>query len=975
MRKLMRICLYEGLIWLTADEKEITEKIPLRHLFRIFLKTGRRRVTLSIISGALVFLTITSLIMVVYSHRFSLFQENQIEEYNWFNDGIISVGTNAYMNQPFYVENDTIARFIGEFQNLTKSYIPDLGMDNYTAAISTMMYTYGDPWIPDNYYIQEFMTVTDDVYEVVSGALVEGRLPRNDSELLCFKRATSEMNLSDTVEFYKIQERNLPRRNYTIVGIVDNLEEAFTNASLSTDILDWEFDVVGYSDIYGVDNSAKRNTFFMNFTQYQSIFISSTFYGGYLAYLLDVSYDTTELRLNKVSDYVKNFPDVGNLPELEFFDRGIIVAPDLYVLLEGFASGWVVNITQILSMNSTLIFLIGLILVVTLTIGSKGLEQAFRRLKLYGLSYNITLRLILLENLLLTSTSFILGTLLGIGTGALFNRNLVNRPSNFYSNFLSEPLFIASIIAFIGGFFLLSFFIQNSIARKTTRIVSEEYKRKRGRVQALFSSNEFRMFVFGLLFTILSLAMYVFYRYVGSALVYSSALTFITFMWFMISCSVAFLMTFLLLLLARLLTLLWSLLSQRLWKRNLNLFSLSIKHLTVNRGNYQLAIMAALVFGLVVVPGLTSNQYISNNLQKDADLQMGSTAIMVPHWVDPSDELDSLFTNITEIEAFAEVTFYELINYDPGPGYPSAFYVSMIGLEDPLNFTQVIDSTLLNTSKLTIEDIILLENETNLMINGKHAKDQKVSVGGIFGTDHFTRYPENYTIVGTYDFFPLLPLAKKALFSNLDVFTIVGTRETIRDIASAVDVIDTDTEVTSNTMKLLKPVNESVIPLIKQQIEDQGYETLTYNEVYSELISQVNQFSNKNLRFFALLASVILVLVGFYTGVTIYDERRRIMDSLYRTGAVRGQILGIYTLEMTLVTLIPITVTLLASILLIKFIATFFLGVQSNYYPFKPEVSWWLILLLIFGGLALSLIGWFATIAPAIYRYRPVKQE
>ncbi|MHA1532716.1 MAG: hypothetical protein ACTSR6_12035 [Candidatus Heimdallarchaeota archaeon] len=51
------------------EDETINDKIELskKELFRIFLKTGRKRVGFSIAAGIIVFLAITSLCMVIYS--------------------------------------------------------------------------------------------------------------------------------------------------------------------------------------------------------------------------------------------------------------------------------------------------------------------------------------------------------------------------------------------------------------------------------------------------------------------------------------------------------------------------------------------------------------------------------------------------------------------------------------------------------------------------------------------------------------------------------------------------------------------------------------------------------------------------------------------------------------------------------------------------------------------------------------------
>jgi predicted lysophospholipase L1 biosynthesis ABC-type transport system permease subunit len=96
---------------------------------------------------------------------------------------------------------------------------------------------------------------------------------------------------------------------------------------------------------------------------------------------------------------------------------------------------------------------------------------------------------------------------------------------------------------------------------------------------------------------------------------------------------------------------------------------------------------------------------------------------------------------------------------------------------------------------------------------------------------------------------------------------------------------------------------------------------------------------------------------------------------MYRVGAVRGQILGIFTFEYFLVISLPLLITVFASLPLFGFVADFFLESQSFYQPFVPGVPIWTIILIIIGGLVISMLGWLLAMIPSLYRYRPIKQE
>ncbi|GAI20473.1 unnamed protein product, partial [marine sediment metagenome] len=96
---------------------------------------------------------------------------------------------------------------------------------------------------------------------------------------------------------------------------------------------------------------------------------------------------------------------------------------------------------------------------------------------------------------------------------------------------------------------------------------------------------------------------------------------------------------------------------------------------------------------------------------------------------------------------------------------------------------------------------------------------------------------------------------------------------------------------------------------------------------------------------------------------------------LYRVGAVRGQILGIFTFEYFLVIALPLLITVFASLPLFGLVANFFLNTQSYYQTYAPGIPAWTVVLIILGGLVISMLGWLLALIPAIYRYKPVKQE
>jgi len=945
-----------------------------QQLFKIFLKTGRKRVTLSIISGTLIFLVITGLVMIVYTHRFQTFQDYQEQKVNWYEDGKISVGSNYEQLGIKHYESDYFTNVTNEFLSLATGLIPNINIDNYTTAFSAEFKTYepppggGEPWV-----LQEIMTFENSTYEVLAGCLIEGRLPKNHSELLWQRNNATGVTLNQTMKIYSLNQANR-YRNYTIVGIIDNVKDGFRNASLSIDIFDWYFEG-GFSEFL---NYRGNNRFYTNMSQFQTLMNNLTSYSGVLTYLLDAQYDLTQLKLNGLDRYMEIFPSSDELPISETIHQvreiRIELAPDLKVFIVEYGEFWLGETTKILSINAPLLFILGLISVVTLSIGSRELGTAFRRMKLYGLSYNDIRKMVVLENVIFTMVSFVGGLLIGFTISYLFTMNIKDLPSNYYLNFLSEPLLITCLIAFVLGFFGLSFFIQNSIAKKTAKTTIEEYKRKRGNVKNLFSTSEFRLMILSLIFSAISSILYLVFYYAGPGLTFTTGLSFLTIFWFLIACSAALIITFVFLLIARLISLFWSLVSKQLWSNRLNMFTLSIKQLSVNKGTYQVAVLGALIFGLVVLPGFTMETSIQNNIANEAIMEMGGASLIVDHWIDPENEFDGYFSNITEIEVFTEAIIFKITNdNDPNILYPKDFEIQMLALDSPTNYSKIIDTDLLNNTGSSYEDLLMLEDDFNILMNNKHAQANRLKPGDLFNTIDFTRFSINLTMIDTYKLYPLLPISKKPVFfTHLDVFSMVGSTYTVREIIRSLAL---STDVSANTVKLIKPINESVIPLIQQKLEAVNITAVSLQEVIDEKTFNIDTFSQNNLLFSAVLAAFTLIFVGYFTGIRLFEERSKIIESLYRVGAVRGQILRFFTFEFLLVNSIPLIVMVIGSLPVIRFVALYFLGANEVYSPYQPGVPAWIIIIVILAGLLITTIGWLLSLIPALYRYRPVKQE
>lgn len=938
-------------------------------LFQIFLKTGRRRVTLSVICGTLIFLTITSLVMIVYTYRFDTFQSFQKEK-NWFNDGLISISSNEYAPGVFNLNTSYLEIITQDYTSMVNDLFPDIKFRNQSTALSTQIYTF-DPTIPGEPWLNhEIMTFDNRTYTGLIQNITAGRIPQNHSELLYLTTSNNQTDfqVNDTITLYS--EWHTGRaKNFTIVGLVGNMTETFINESLSLDLFNWNFE----GSIVEFFNYYRYNTFVTNSSLYTEVLNNMTSYEGILTYLVDVSYDSSAIKPTNWQNYIYEIPELNDLLESVFTESSVLLCQDLKLFLIQFNSLWTLNTTKLLPLNAPLLFIVGLLSVVTLNIGSRELGAVFRRMKLYGLSYQSVRRMVFFENLIFTFVSFVVGTSMGFGVSYLFTMGMENQPSNYYLNFLLEPLLLMGLGTIIIGFFGLSFYIQNAIAKKTTQTTPEEFKEKRGRMRRIFSTNEFRLFVIALIFTIVSISLFMVYQNLGEISIVVSSMSYLTLFWFMITCTVAFLLTFTFLIIARVISMLWTFISKRVWPNRLNLYSLSIQHLSVSKKSYQLAILGVLLFGLLIVPGLTMNKSLDTNIGNEVTLKMGDSHLLISHWVDPSDVKDVLLENISEISSFTEAEVYTFSDENEVGRYPNSFRVNLVSLENVTEFLEVIDIDKLKSYSSSVEDVLALEDNMTILGDVKFKRNRGLNPGDAYFPDDFLRFPDELIFINSFRIFPLTPYpTNRAFVPNFDTFSIVAKRFTVREIARSIDF---STDFSIRNYKLINAVNESAVSIVQEKLADLNFTSQTYEEIYDAMYSGLTTFPINNILIFAILAAVTIIFVSYFTGLKIYEERGRIIESLYRVGAVRGQILAIFTFEYILVVSLPLLITVFASLPLFGLVADFFLESQSFYQPYAPGVPIWSIMLIIIGGLVISMLGWLLALIPAIYRYRPVKQE
>ena len=950
-----------------GKEKNKNErKVSLLHIFRLFLKTERKRVLLTLISGIIIFIVLTGISMAAYNYRFNVYKDYINKNDDWMADGYLSVSSSRFRTGNVSVESNYLENLTNDFTSLITDYVPDASFNNVSAGLSAQIFTY-DPTIPgpEKYVVNELLTMDNRTYSVLNNSLLEGRMPKKLDEVLLLERDLGEFSINERVELYSSSDC-ITMFNVTVVGIVEIPAELFLNNSASADIFDWDF--YGYSGFY---TQYKECTFVTNFTSYREMLKPIVDYRGFLTYLVDVDYNLDGLQLSNLNDLVESFPKENEQVISPLISYKVRLMPDLKLKLLEFMEYWVGQLIRLFTLNIPLIFIIGLVCSAILNIGSEKLETSFRRMKLHGLSYNTIRFLSFLEDAIFSLVSLLGGFSLGIGISYLTTFAVDNPPSGYFIDFLTEPLLYMLIGVSFLGFFLISFIIHNSIAKKSTITLSEEFKEKRSKIREVFSTNEFRLLTVALVFSLISFVLYYLYNRSEALIPITYNIEFITTLWFLVSFSAVFVLTFIFLLISRLITLIWTLLSRNVLKKKVNVISLVLKQLTVSKKSYQFTILTALIFGLLVLPTAFIGVSIENHLENEIVLNLGEAPLILDDWVDPENERDYILSNIEEIENFTEIIVYDVRFYNYGEDYESAFRLSMVAVEDPETFLEVIGDKEARGSGWSDDALLKLYNFSHIMLDKKSAARNNLQPGDNFYTNLFTRKSINFVIEDTFNHFPLAPIPKRGLFEGfVQVFTMVGSEETIREISRDMHF---ESFIYSTNYKLIKPTNESVIPTIREKLSN--YVIKDYNDLYQELLSEINVFPMNNLVFYIFLIFAVIVFIGYFTGLKTYNERVRIVEALYRSGATREQILGFFAIECAIINTIPMLIAMLVSLPLLRIVAIYSLAVQEDYYHYRPGIPFWIFILVLVLGIIVSIAGWLLAMIPQIRGYRPVKQE
>lgn len=956
---------------MTAQQSDTKDgKTSFKIIFGVYLKTGKRRIITSVITGAIIFLVLTTLFMTWYSLRYDSFYTYIDQNHDWKNDEKISAYGTEYIYGEYSLDNNYLNLSIAEVTEKIDELVPGIRA-NFTAGMRFNVYTN----LTGNEIISNDLIALDNSStQVLSTCLTEGRMPENYTEIVYYQKdSTANISLNMIIPFQAVGytlEFSDKMLNCTVVGIVKNVENILYQKGISTDFLH-------DPDSYYYEDTSDNKQFFTYSNYLDDIIIyypqiSSTFTVG-----LDFDYQISINHIKNIRQITKQLQDFQwNNPSFKYLPGYYIYfCGDLLSAFLSFEKLWLKQTISVFSASLPLLFLFGVIIVETFNIGSYEQESKFRLLKTHGLEFKTLRKMLLLENLITASASLITGVSFGLLVGYLvFLGSDISNEVNYITAAI-EPLIIIGITVLFLGFFVFGIIIQYLHAKKTSTTASGQYKGKRKKLlRKLFATSEVTFLIPGLLMSAVGFIGLTSMGFFGSYELEASPII-IALMWFIASFGILFTLTSIFLIISRLLNLIWSALGNKIWKTTKSYFALTLKHLAIYNKNYQRMVLAMFILGLGITPGFILTKSIDNHNTLEAKLTVGCADLVVENWDVTNEALKGNISRVEGVESLTPIlisTMESFSFFDMGDSYKIRFFA----IHNITEYLQVVNLSSLDDgySKTDIEQL-----STNLtyMMSRKYAKGKDFDKGVTFKTTMITSElfePYSMLYLNSFDYYPLLPRITKSsddmFYTDTIEFDLILSKTT-----SELLLNKTENSVTKKGYLLINAEHDANLTKIKNEIKGFSYEAKTIDDVMIDLDKSVSHYARILLIISTIITLLAISFFGFISAINIYRQRLRIIESEFQIGAQRRQIWGSFTLEVLLVIPIPIAISMAIGIPAINYLSGSVLNATEIFKKFVPWIPWWIILIVIAIGIITLVSSWLLKMIPLVKSYKPIKQE
>ncbi|NHK32251.1 MAG: FtsX-like permease family protein [Asgard group archaeon] len=930
-------------------------------LFRIFFKTGRKRLLITTITGIILFIALTAFFVSWITYRYNFFY-NSVGSNAWLNDGKISNNIIQYSEGPIDISPIYFENKVDETIEKLDAIVPKIGKEN-TAALYTQLYYFEIN--ATERQDMKFMTFDNDTLNVLSDCLVEGRMPVSYDEIVFYRTNISiPFTLNQEITLGNNNSLTSHIYNYTIVGIVEDVENKFTQNSKSIDILRKvaKYDATDYDERL--------------FTTYD-LYVDNTGilvkYQGHTAFLIDFNYEFQPIHIRNTAKYLHNY-----YTELldDYFWSIEGFCYDLFDAIEEFHDNWLNETLSIFSCGIPILLIFGLVCVETFKIDTHNLESKFKIMKIHGMEYKAIRRMVLLENFISTIISIVGGVLLGILVGYFIFLGIGNYGGKEFIFSLGEPvmlmaLFILFLLFFIGGYLM-----ENVLAKRTTKTTSQQYKKKRTKIfRKIITAQEFLLLLPGTAFIGIGLT-----GIIGSASIpnfsflaqyyYDLMLNF----WFITIIGFIFGLTAIFLFLSRVIAFIWGKIGKGIWNKTKSFITLSLKHISVNNKEYQRVIFAVLIIGLGIMPGIILKKSINDHVALESKLSVGYSDILIHDWSTTNDHLLDEISMIEGIEKTTKVKIYTLY-YGLVPRGSDEFPIQIFSILNVTEFLEVINPQLFTDATFTFNDIMELDNNMNYLMSNKYAKKNNYDRGEIFVTDMFTNpYEEPFEMnyINTFNIFPLMNQFDRTLLRYSKKFGLVISEFTAFQI---LDYTSYHINIVTRSHILIKTFSDANVTNIQNELSNYNINSISLEEIDESQLSQISVFGLNLFVITSILTIIASIFIGYIAARNIYYQRLKIIESEYQLGAKRKQIWSSFTLELIFIIIVPTFLSFAIILPILKFLSSYFMYLSENHLIFHLWLPVWLFLLLICLIFATVIGGWLPEIIYLIRKYRPIKQE
>ncbi len=954
------------------------KKKPLHRIknqLTILIKNDLRRFLLSVVITLFCIFLLTSFLTTWNSTKTVSFldfveenEEHQISAfYSTVKDGYVP----SYDQN--YLEDLTL-----EIQETMNELYPNVISEKIIGMMSIEFYS--NLVTQTDFHHTEFRTTTAELLPILNQSLVTGRLPANNAEILYFqKQNISTYNLNDEISIRTLRVPNTFAKNFTIVGILGPLVPHLESSGYSSNCVNWQENLNEYRYIFSANE-----IFYTNNEDFFSTINSFPVINAGRAMIVDFMYDYSAINVQRISMYLSQHQDLLQT-DVHFSSEqseSITLCKDIFSTLQGFNYFWIYEtIKSILLLTPALL----LLFFVSIEINKSGqteFENITFKMKLQGLSNRTIKNLLLIKGVFVVLLSLIVGIIVGTFVGLALTKIIGLRVTiQTILEYLLEPfyLLILALITFV--LFIGMIIAENRIVRKTSVMKSKpETKAFSKKKRVWLTPHELVLLATGitmllpgvLLATIVPLE-----RLTATSISYdlSSLITLIAWVFIIVGALVT--INGLFYIVARCILAQFNKIGERRWYENKNRLSYALKNLITNKENYQRVIVITLIASIGLLPGAILPPSMNRQIALERDMSVGCADLLIENWDNytlPQREIEQI-VGVQQTTTVTIVTINFEASFDFG--HNVIYTILILAIHNCKHFNQVVDLSRLGKIQYSEEDIEKLSRNLTYLMNKEHVKNygyddpDRILYNSFFG-ETIERYPLEY--VKSFDYFPLLPLVADAStpFQQSISFQLVTSLQTVQLLES----VTTSATYSERDYLLLRTTAEGNLTSITSEITNiyNWSSIITTESVEKELDQTTNSFTS----IFSIICSVIVASIiffyGYITAVTIYNRRKRIIETEYRLGIDRNQIWQGMVLEIILITAGPVLISTMASCLFLLLLKQL-IPIQQIYHSFNLWLPWWLLILITLLSECLIVGGNAASLIPQVKNYRPIKVE